>query len=254
MKRFKHIIDEVKALEKFQVYTDLIKFLNVEFGLLADIEIFMNYIDIHTSKLRDNNTDTTDINEDAVSKAIKAFYNKQNYNKKAEAVWVTEYGYVIVLETEADIFEEKLKQENALYYYYYADTLNQDDTHTNNIMIKGLKKELKEQKESVDDIMPSDDVEDAPADDETKDKAQVTQDTSNIVLDQNYVWFFSVLDDEEQPIEEDIMELEEAIDTLIEWEGTIIIALPYKDPNPEDDTADLIFADDTGPVIIYDGR
>lgn len=259
MKRFKHIINEVQGLEKFQVYTDLIKFLNTEFGLLADIEIFMNYIDIYVSTLRDQNTDISNIKEDEVSKRIKKFFNSKDYNKKAEAVWVTEYGYAIVLETDADIFEEKMLQENALYYYYYSDTLDTDDTNNNVFMAHGksIKSLVESQnKESIDDILEDNKeaIEDEVKDDETQSKDQVHADTSNIILDKKFVWFFNVLDSDENIIMDDITELEAAIDTLIEEGAQIIVALPYTDTNPADDNADLVFAEEPGPIIIYDGR
>lgn len=255
MKRFRHIINEVKELEKFQVYTDLIKYLKEKFGLLSDIEIFMNYIDIYTQELRDNNTDVKDIKEDQVSKAIKSFYNKQGYNKKAEAVWVTEYGYVIVLESDADIVEEKLLQENALYYYYYSDTLDTENENNNVFMGHGKSIKTEQRKafneESIDDII--EDEQDLP-EDEVVNKDDVHTDTSNIVLDKNYVWFFNVLDKDENDIEIDLTELEEAIDILIDKDAAMIVALPYTDTDPSDDDADLVFAENLGPVIVYDGR
>lgn len=250
MKRFKHIINEVRALEKFQVYTDLIKYLKQDFGLSVDIEIFANFIDIYTSELRDNNTDVSEISEDKVSKAIKTFFNSKDYLKKAEAVWVTEYGYVIVLESDTDIFEEKLLQENALYYYYHADILEEetDEIKQNFIMSSG--KPLKTENKKV--ILETETETETEGEEITHDT--VASDTSNIILDQKFVWFFNVLDDLEQEIETDILELEDAIEALIDLDAKMIVALPYVDPNPEDDNVDLIFAENPGPVIVYDGR
>lgn len=249
MKRFKHIINEVRALEKFQVYTDLIKYLKQDFGLSVDIEIFANFIDIYTSELRDNNTDVSEISEDKVSKAIKTFFNSKDYLKKAEAVWVTEYGYVIVLESDTDIFEEKLLQENALYYYYHADVLEEtDEIKQNFIMSSG--KSLKTENKKV--ILETETEAETEGEEITHDT--VASDTSNIILDQKFVWFFNVLNELEQELETDILELEDAIETLIDLDAKMIVALPYVDPNPEDNNVDLIFAENPGPVIVYDGR
>ena len=197
MKRFKHIINEVRALEKFQVYTDLIKYLKQDFGLSVDIEIFANFIDIYTSELRDNNTDVSEISEDKVSKAIKTFFNSKDYLKKAEAVWVTEYGYVIVLESDTDIFEEKLLQENALYYYYHADVLEEetDEIKQNFIMSSG--KPVKTENKKV--ILETETETETEGEEITHDT--VASDTSNIILDQKFVWFFNVLNELEQELE-----------------------------------------------------
>ena len=250
MKRFKHIINEVRALEKFQVYTDLIKYLKQDFGLSVDIEIFANFIDIYTSELRDNNTDVSEISEDKVSKAIKTFFNSKDYLKKAEAVWVTEYGYVIVLESDTDIFEEKLLQENAGYYYYHADVVEEetDEIKQNFIMSSG--KPVKTENKKV--ILETETETETEGEEITHDT--VASDTSNIILDQKFVWFFNVLNELEQELETDILELEDAIETLIDLDAKMIVALPYVDPNPEDNNVDLIFAENPGPVIVYDGR
>lgn len=278
MKRIRHIINEVKELEKFRAYRDIIDFLKSEYGILADIEIFMNYVDIYVGDLKedsDNDTTNDTITEDKVSKALKTFFNKQDYGRKAEAVWQTEYGYVIVMESDEDIFEEKLRQENALMYYYHSDQdsdLGSDisdedmklDKNSNYHRGKGIKlvKEASE-REVLDSMVGDKDEDTTPPKPNTdkdttheppQDKETISTDSSNVVLDNKFIWFFNILDRDENEIESDITELEEAIDFLVDRDGAMIVALPYVDPSPEDDNVDLVFADNPGPVIVYDGR
>lgn len=76
----------------------------------------------------------------------------------------------------------------------------------------------------------------------------------NIILDSRFIWLFSLLDKSQNILVEDIDSLDDAIELAIDnHEIKIIIANPFIDPDPKNKDVDLVFADNPGPVIIYDG-
>ncbi|MCK9517300.1 MAG: hypothetical protein M0Q87_14855 [Ottowia sp.] len=80
------------------------------------------------------------------------------------------------------------------------------------------------------------------------------EDESNVILDSRFIWFFTVLDEFSEPLVEMINTLEEAIDAVVaSKDAKYIIANPYVDPDPSKPEVDLIFADNPGPVVVYDG-
>ena len=88
----------------------------------------------------------------------------------------------------------------------------------------------------------------------SKDEVKNEVNDSNIVLDNKFIWVFAVLDEYSESLAEDIYSIEEAIGQFVdnEPEAVMIVAYPYVDPNPEDPNVELVFADNPGPVIIYD--
>jgi hypothetical protein len=86
---------------------------------------------------------------------------------------------------------------------------------------------------------------------EAVDKQAIKQATSNLVLDTKFTWLFSVMDENARDIAEGIEELQDAIEILIENDAAFLVAFPYVDPKPEDESVELVFADTPGPVVIY---
>ena len=86
---------------------------------------------------------------------------------------------------------------------------------------------------------------------EAVDKASVEHAASNVILDNKFIWLFNVLDTDGEDIEEGIEYLQDAIDSLVANNGTFLVAFPYVDPKPEDKSVELVFADNPGPVVIY---
>lgn len=77
--------------------------------------------------------------------------------------------------------------------------------------------------------------------------------TANQVLDNKYVWFFSVLDAQDNIIDQNIDDVSEAIDIIISNEKAHkIVALPYVDPDPENPDVDMVLSENPGPIILYD--
>lgn len=85
-------------------------------------------------------------------------------------------------------------------------------------------------------------------------RGDIESSASNIVLDDKFIWLFSVLDENGNDIEEGIEYLKDAIDLLIKDSAAFLVAFPYVDPKPEDDSVDIVFADNPGPVIIYNNE
>lgn len=86
---------------------------------------------------------------------------------------------------------------------------------------------------------------------ESADRNSVEHSASNVALDPKFIWLFSVLDESGQDIEEGIENIQDAIDKLINDNGTYLIAFPYVDPKPGDSSVEIVFADNPGPVVIY---
>lgn len=86
---------------------------------------------------------------------------------------------------------------------------------------------------------------------EAIDKTSVEHAASNVILDNKFIWLFNVLDTDGEDIEEGIEYLQDAIDSLVANNGTFLVAFPYVDPKPEDKSVELVFADNPGPIVIY---
>jgi len=82
-------------------------------------------------------------------------------------------------------------------------------------------------------------------------RQEVENETSNTILDNKYIWLFNVIAEDGTDLEEGIEYLQDAIEILIEKNGTYLVAFPYVDPKPGDASVDLVFADNPGPVVIY---
>lgn len=93
-----------------------------------------------------------------------------------------------------------------------------------------------------------------PVEEATKSEIEAEATESNVVLDDKFIWVFAVLDKNSEVLQEDIYSLDGAIDAFVnhEPEAVILVAYPYIDPKPEDPNVELVFADNPGPVIIYD--
>lgn len=290
MNRLNKIITETKELNLFKIAVDLNKFLKEEYGLTTSVEPNHTYIDIYLANLKHQEGIEINPNDDKIAKAILNQYNKLVVDKKALNVFPTEYGYTIILDDGAP--EEKLA-ENVMYYYYYQEDEDRNQSKNNNMhtIRKKLKENREEEEKRLAELIGEEiDDEEAELDniagevdkaadkgirrDAARDIEQETdditiatepetlpkeaeidaEDLSNTALDNRFIWFFSVFDEDANPIEELIESLDEAIDVLVNVEiADMLVAYPYIDPNPEDDAVDLVFADNPGPTIIYEG-
>jgi hypothetical protein len=85
-------------------------------------------------------------------------------------------------------------------------------------------------------------------------RGDVEKRASNIVLDNKFVWLFNVLDKNGRDLEEGIEYLQDAINLLIKDNAAFLVAFPYIDPKPGDQNVELVFADNPGPVVIYNNE
>lgn len=76
---------------------------------------------------------------------------------------------------------------------------------------------------------------------------------SNLILDNKFIWVFTVLDKYSETIVDNIFNLDDALSAFVDNEpaAVMLVAYPYIDPNPEDLAVDLVFADNPGPVIVF---
>lgn len=287
MNRVNQIINEVATLNMFEVTTQLVKFLREEYGLTSAVDKQNLYIDIYIKDFR-HNDEVEDISDDKIAKSILKEYNKLVDTPEALNVFPTEYGYSIILtEDLGEASEAKLK-ENIIYYYYHdydRDEGIEEDKNLNKSMrtklteneeadrLRELTRARKEEKEETEEEVVDEpdrdsreanyvskellDKLDVPEEEELKSKEDLINatDLSNTVLDNRFIWFFVVFDENEDEMTEQLDSLDDAIDFLIyEDSASLLVAYPYIDPNPEDDSVDLVMSDNPGPIIIYNGE
>lgn len=90
----------------------------------------------------------------------------------------------------------------------------------------------------------------------TKQEVKAETSKANVLLDNKFIWVFVVLDQRGDTIEDTILSIDKAIDIFIQEEpdSALLVAYPYIDPNPEDNNVDLVFADNPGPIVLYDNE
>lgn len=77
---------------------------------------------------------------------------------------------------------------------------------------------------------------------------------ANRILDNKFIWLFSLFSQDGEEMESYIDSLDDAIAMAVDQGAKMIVANPYIDPNPEDEDVELVFADEIGPVVVYDGE
>lgn len=279
MKRIKQILTEVSDLNFLEVSNSLQDFLKQEYGLTVVLQNPGNIrgktnpcLDIYLSNNK-HQEGIEDLPDDKISKAILKHYNSLDTDIKALNVFPTEYGYVIILnEDNEDVAEAKLNENTLYYYYYYNDFYNDtEDTAGVNRNMHATRKAITEQTEEerliellgdeADEVIEKEVEEELDKEEVEIDRQQQIEDAdiSNVILDDKFIWFFSITDIDGEVIRggdgkvlEELESIDEAIDYLVHTDGaSMLVAFPYVDPNPEDDNLDLVFADNPGPVIVY---
>lgn len=266
MNRQQQIMFEVQQLNMLNIQTKLIDFLKTEYDLTSAVEKFNSYLDIFLSNVQHTKEVELQKGEDTIATSILKFFNKQDFGIKAENVWPTEYGYTIVF-NEEEVFEDKIKNESVMYHYYYGQQTIDNQNESNHSLAEARKKltetrlklENENEEEILDDIVKptsSDKVVEVVEDETIIDKKDIEETTSksNLILDDSYIWIFTILNKNGDIIEDDILTIDEAIESAADHEAEMIVAYPYTDPNPEDVNVDLVFADNPGPIIVYDAE
>jgi hypothetical protein len=243
---------ESEHLSMLEIIQGIESLLKDKYGLIVSTFKKREHFDIYMSSY---------LNEEkvksGVESTIKSYFNKQLDCNKAQ-VERTAYGYKVTFgdeEAEAKLLETT--QSDAIGtvktykchicgsrgkgYGHNPWPVSTDPNHracdacnTKHVIPARLKQLLGDQAKT-----------------EAIEKSSVEKDASNKVLDDKFIWLFSVIAEDGTDIEEGIDVLEDAIDILVEQKGTFLVAYPYVDPNPEDPNVEIVFADNPGPVIIY---
>lgn len=236
---------ESRSLEVFEIETGLMSFLKDK-GITASVHKFDNRFDIYIS-----NYTSPEIRPESLATDLERRMRKFDLCKEIEIeTKQTKYGFSIILgpdpqkvklmEQKEDAFKCALceSDQNGRGHKLWPiddDPLARCCDECNKEFIIPARNEVLKAKAITEDIS----------------KRDVEHAVSNKVLDDKFIWLFSVLDSDGEDIEDGIEFLHNAIDTLVSKQGTFLVAFPYVDPNPEDKSVDLVFADNPGPIIIY---
>lgn len=252
------------------------------------------FLDVYLTDYRHAEDIELTLPEDKIAKALLKLFNEihKDEDLKAINVWPTEFGYTIIM--DRDESKELTENVLYYYYYNTMtrdrleeeesngeDSINLNENHSmrHNLReardeeeaalqrvlgTRGSKKEAPkaevrretdEIEQDIEEINKADDIiDDLEIEDTKLNKDEIEQDASNILLDNRFIWFFTVLDADANELSDEIDSLDEAINFLVEADASMLVAYPYIDPNPEDEDVELVFADNPGPVIVYDGE
>jgi hypothetical protein len=245
MKYLKDIRKESRDLEVFEAERLLKGFL-ADKGIKADIQKFDQYFNIFISSYA---------NEEGPKrvpvKKLLDYFKSLELSEDAQ-ISKTKFGYTIEMLSDAgdaklmEATEEEVIKECCICENFYHG-LGHDPwpvftkpeerccNECKNEFVMPARRELLNEKTKT----------------EATDKTDVEHAASNTVLDNKFIWLFNVLDSNGEDIEEGIEYLQDAIDILVDNNGTFLVAFPYIDPKPGDNSVELVFADNPGPVVIY---
>ena len=282
MERLKQLQKESHELGLLEISTQIVNFFKNEYDLVAYVNKYKNFLDVYLSDVYQTNEVEDSKGKDAIATKLLKFYNKLDNENKAVAVWQTEYGYAIVFDTD-EAAEEKMLTESLLYYYWYAE----DETDENKSVFELKQRTLKENKmvdaleelekgvSEIDNVatqrprqeqrpereVPRKEEVDVETDTDLdkvtdldvldKDTVEQQVDPSNIILDDTYIWFFTVATELGDELATGIDNLDEAIETVVDLNGDILVAIPYVDPDPENPDVDIVPSETPGPQFIY---
>jgi hypothetical protein len=261
MKHFKKLLQESQMLTIFEMLKKLEGFLQEKYSIKSFGSKKDNGFKLYMSKYLDEEKKEADLSE-AIKKFIANECNLENVDVHKE-----QYGYHITFghdaqgaklieTTQADA--SGISGPNAKKTYICSFCGEEHEGYGNDpwplvsdlesracnkcndsIVIPARLEKLYKSKKSKTEAM---------------DRKEIEHAASNIVLDKKYIWLFNVMDDKGRDVEEGIEYLQDAIDSLISNRAAFLVAFPYVDPKPGDDTVDIVFADNPGPVIIYNNE
>lgn len=242
------LLKEAKSLEVFDIETTLTEFLKEKHGITASVHKFENKFNVFIS-----NYSIPEERADSITKDLEKEIKKFEFCEDLHVgVIETKFGYSIILspdpqkvklmESEEVSFKCALCESEAVGHGHSTWPIGHSlfercCDECNNEFILPARKEILESNERK-------------LTEATRDA--LDHSTSNIVLDDKYIWLFSVLDENGKDIEEGIEYLRDAIDMVVKHDATFLVAFPYVDPSPEEESVDLVFVDNPGPVVIYD--
>lgn len=261
MKHHRNLVNESQSLTVFEMLNKLQDFLHEKHGIKAfgakEDNGFVMFMSSYV-------TDEEGLHDKDLSEAIQKFVEKEFADLKPVVVHKDNYGYHIEFgenKQAAKLVEVTQAQGTGMadakvsYKCHFCGKMEEgygndpwpldtNPTHRvcekcNNEVVIPARIEKLTQKESKN---------------ENVDQRDVEASASNIVLDDKYTWLFSVLDENGRDVAEGIEYLQEAIDVLVRESAAFLVAFPYVDPKPDDPDVEFVFADNPGPVIIYNNE
>jgi len=250
MRKLQTLKVESSKLEVFEVIRQLNDFISGK-GVKADVEKVENCFNIYTRQYA-GDEDTPELKANELLKV----FNSLGVAEEADIV-ETGYGFKIVMGPDcqnAKLMEQyKVESESFYNCVICEDTFRGlgsnpwpidtdpsarccttcESKYVGPARLKGLKTENNIVTEAEED------------------RAAMEHEASNVILDKRYIWVFSVLDTNGEYIEESIGNIQDAIEVLENQNGTFLVAFPYVDPKPGDDSVKLVFADNPGPITIF---
>lgn len=250
MRHFKTLLKESKNLEVFEVIRLLNEFISDK-GVKASVQKFDNCFDIYISGYADDEA-KKELSESGLLKYFKSL----GVSEEAGVV-KTKYGYKIVMGSDANdakLMEAYAKEDTELFECCICEDIHHgvgknpwpisddlDDRVCESCNKAYVVPTRLEQLTESRKIQEAEDI----------DSVEVEHEASNTVLDKRYIWVFAVLNEHGEYVDENIPYIQDAIDILLDNDATFLIAFPYVDPKPEDETVGLVFADTPGPVVLY---
>jgi hypothetical protein len=245
MRKIKELLLESKELEVFEVERLLAGFLKDK-GIKAQVEKFDDYFNVYISSYAEDEGPKR-----IPVKKLLDYFKSLGVSEDA-SISKTKFGYTIVMinDDNSEKLMEAVEVDDEAGKCCICENiyhgLGNDPWPIYNSPEERCCNECKQEY-----VMPERNKLLRERVQKESEREDVSHAASNVVLDDKYIWLFNVLDVNGEDIEEGIEYLQDAIDVLIENQGTFLVAFPYVDPKPEDESVDIVFADNPGPIVIY---
>ena len=257
MKHFKNLVNESKHLTVFEMLSKLQTFLQEKYGIKSFGAKKDNHFIMHISTYVDEEKRTKDLSEE-----IKKFVVAETELENVEVVKDAK-GYTITFGHDAQkakLIEVTQAQGTGMsdakvsYKCHFCD--DEFEGYGNDPWPIGSTLEHRVCDNCNEEFVIPARIEmfkkQGLMTEATKD--DVEHSASNAVLDNKFTWLFSVMDKNGRDISEGIEFIYDAIDVFIKNNAAFLVAFPYVDPKPEDPNVDFVFADNPGPVVIYNNE
>jgi hypothetical protein len=251
MRKFKALLEESKNLEVFEVIRLMNEFISGK-GVTASVQKLDNCFNIYISGYA-NDEAKKELSGPAVLKHFKSL----GVAEEADIV-KTQYGFKIVMGPDcqdAKLMEAYAKETEELFECCICEEVFHgagknpwpiSDSIDDRVCESCNKKHVVPSR--LNEIRESRRINEALGEDEVK---SIEHEASNTVLDKRFIWVFAVLNERGEYIDENIAYLQDAIEVLLNNDATFLIAFPYVDPKPSDENVGLVFADNPGPITLY---
>lgn len=261
MRHYRNLVNESQSLTVFEMLNKLQDFLHEKHGIKSfgakEDNGFIMFMSSYV-------TDEEGLHDKDLSEGIQSFVEKEFPDLKPITVHKDNYGYHIEFgenKQAAKLVEVTQAQGTGMadakvsYKCHFCGKMEEGygndpwplDTNPTNRVCNKCNDEV---------VIPAriEKLMKKESKNENADQKDVEASASNIVLDDKYTWLFSVLDENGRDVAEGIEYLQKAIEVLVQEGAAFLVAFPYVDPKPEDPDVEFVFADNPGPVMIYNNE